>query len=354
MPGIAFKRAWPVPAGAALALLALAAGCDWFDAPIEANLLPDTAMEECPAPGEVLAGEDVTVAWSWSDPDGAVVKYSWVLDDTLSGETTGTELVIQDVAEGDHVFEVAAVDDDGDIDPTPAVCSFTAGSPGGLVPRVVLAEFLTTRPCVNCPNAEGGLNTVLDEYGADSLCVIAYHDLQPPADPFATPETVARIDWYMGGSWSSWPLVLFDGGRSVLGAASPEAAAAAYRTEIDYRRTVWSPLSMRIAGGPASGSVTVTVKVRDPLTTTANVLRAVVIEDGLVLGQPPNEVEYDFVARDLLEDESLSVAAVGDSAVVTRTLTLSPSWNVNNLDVIAFVQDDLTKEVLQSIRLGTR
>jgi len=342
--------AWAASAAAALGLVALAGGCDWFDDPVEANLLPDTAMEDCPSPGEVLAGEDVTVAWSGTDPDGAVMKYMWALDGRLSGETTGTELLIEDVAEGDHVLEVAAVDDDGDLDPTPAVCSFTAGAAGGLVPRVVLAEFLTTRPCVNCPNAEAGLDMVLDEYGADSLCVIAYHDLAPPADPFATAETVARIDWYMGGSWSSWPLVLFDGGRSVLGAASPEAAAAAYRAEIDYRRAIWSPVSMRITGGPTSGSVTVTVKVRDALTTTQNVLRVVVVEDDLYAA--PHE--YDFVARDLLDDEPLSVAAVGDSAVVTRTLTVAPSWNVNNLDVIAFVQDDLTKEVLQSIRSGAR
>jgi hypothetical protein len=107
---------------------------------------------------------------------------------------------------------------------------------------------------------------------------------------------------------------------------------------------------MRITGGPVSGSVTVTVKVRESLTTTANVLRVVVIEDDVIAAAH----EYDFVARDLLDDEPLSVAAVGDSAVVTRTITVDSSWNVNNMDVIAFVQDDLTKEVLQSIRSGTR
>ncbi len=97
----------------------------------------------------------MTVAWSGDDPDGAVAKYAWLLDGTLSGETTGTELVIQDVAEGDHVLEVAAVDNDGDLDPTPAVCSFTAGAPGGLVPRVVLAEFLTTAPLHQLPERRG-------------------------------------------------------------------------------------------------------------------------------------------------------------------------------------------------------
>ena len=349
---MARSRIGRVAGGAAVAvsaLVAVVAGCDWFDEPVDANLLPDTTMEQCP-PAGLLAGEDALVRWSGDDPDGAVAKYEWTLDDTLSGETTAVEMTIEDVEEGDHVLAVAAVDEDGDADPTPAVCEFSAGPPGGFVPRVVLAELLTTRPCINCPNAEAGLNTVLAEYGADSLCVIAYHDLAPPADPFATAETVARIDWYMGASWASWPNVIFDGAGEVLGAESAAAAAAAYRAQIDARKAVGSPVSMRIAGSPGSGSVTVTVKVREALTTTANVLRVVVVEDDLIAAAH----EYDFVARDLLDEEPLSVAAVGDSAVVTRSVVVAPEWNQSNLDVIAFVQDDLTKEVLQSVRLGRR
>lgn len=345
-------RWWGRAGAAALAALALAAGCDWFHSPAEVNLLPETVMEACPAPGAVVAGADALIAWSGSDPDGAVVKYVWSLNDTLTGETTATELVLPAVAEGDYLFEVAALDNDGDLDPTPAACSFAVGPAGGFVPRVVLAELLTTRPCANCPNAEAGLHTVLGEYGAGNLCVIAYHDLLPPADPLGTPETNARIDWYMGPSWNTWPAVIFDGdvARIVQGAGSPSTAAAAYRMEIDHRRTFGSPVSMRMAGSAASGSVTVTVKVREALTTTEAVLRVVVIEDHVVVASSV----YDFVARDLLDDEPLSVASVGDSAVVTRSFAVSPSWNTANLSVIAFVQDDLTKEALQAARLGGR
>ncbi len=50
MPAIAFRRPWVVLSVAGLALVALASGCDWFDDPIEANLLPDTVMEDCPRP----------------------------------------------------------------------------------------------------------------------------------------------------------------------------------------------------------------------------------------------------------------------------------------------------------------
>jgi len=337
--------------GAALAALAgLGAQCDWFEDPVEENLLPDTSMVECPGAGDVTAGDDVALAWDGEDPDGAVVSYAWTFDDTISGETSDTELVLEDLAEGSHVFAVAAVDNEDGVDPEPATCSFTAGAPGGLVPRVVLAELFTTRPCVNCPNAEAALNTVLDEYGPDSLCIVAYHDLPGAADPLATAETAARIDWYMGTSWQAWPAVVFDGDvdRIVVGALSPETAAAAYRVEIDHRQGIGSPLSMRLEGDAGAGSVTVTVRVADALPAGQHVLRVVVIEDGVI----SQSHEYDFVARDILDEELLTVSAVGDSTVVERSFTVGPGWNAANLDVIAFVQNDTTKDVLQAVRLN--
>jgi hypothetical protein len=63
---------------------------------------------------------------------------------------------------------------------------------------------------------------------------------------------------------------------------------------------------------------------------------------------------FDFVARDLLEPQTLEVSAVGDTALVERFFTLEPSWDESELDVIAFVQDESTGEILQSARLSAR
>ncbi len=352
-------RVWSEMGFVAFAALFIAGGCDWFNGPTEANVPPETTIVSCPGAGDVTAGDDVTVEWSGSDPDGSVTAYRWILDDGAPEQTTSTSVVLDDVAEGEHTFTVAAVDDDGDVDPSPAVCTFTAGPAGALVGRVVLCELLTTKFCANCWKAELALDRMLGQYGRDELTVVAYHyddDVNIPPDPVATDESNARCDWYyehsdVGEHYALFPLTIFDGGRFVVGADDTTATKSAYSFEIDLRRAVGSPVSVSLAGDISGGrgDVTVTVRVRDALSGGPHVLRAVVVEDGIVDGSH----RFDFVARDLLEDEELAVSVVGDSAVVHRTFAVDPGWNVGKLDVIAFVQNDSTTEILQSGRLMT-
>jgi hypothetical protein len=343
-----------VAAFAALFSVAASGGCDWFDEPSQANIPPETTMVTCPS--EVTEGDDVSLEWSGSDLDGTVVAYQWTYDDTATGATSATSLTLEDVGAGTHRFEAAAVDDQGDVDASPAICEFTAGEPGGPVRRVVLAEFITNLPCVNCPYAEQALDEMISEYGADSLCIISYHDHVGP-DPLWTPETLERIDLYRAaGGWEpqTAPIVIFDGdaGRAVVGATSAEDAAANCRIEIDHRRTILSPLTLRLSGtiGGGRGDVEMHVRVREALPAGDYVLRTVVIEDNVIL---PSH-DFGFVARDILDDEPLTISAAGDSAVVARSFTVDPSWVIDNVDVISFVQNDATLEVLQANRLKTR
>jgi len=330
------------------------AACTFVAIDEEENLPPETEITTCP--GAVTAGDDVTLGWSGTDLDGTVMSYRWTLDGSGETVTTDTTLLIEDVAVGEHTFTVAAVDDDGDADATPAVCGFTAAGAGAPVPRVVLVELFTTLSCVNCPNAEEALHTMLGEYGADSLCVVAYHDNGPPFGPdmLATAEMMERIDWYtdVHGFENLHPLALFDGdfSRPVPGALSASAAADDYRTEIEVSRNHPSPLSLTVNGslGLERASITARVRVHDEPDPGDLVLRTVVVEDEV----SSQGSVFDFVARDILDDEQLTVAAVGDSAVVTRTFDIGAGWNVGHLDVIVFVQNDATQAVLQATRLG--
>ena len=338
--------------GLALLWLALAgaSSCDWFKDPVEANLPPETTMESCPSGEEFTAGDDVAFAWSGSDVDGSVVRYEWTYGDS-AGETTGESITFEDATEGVHTFSVGSVDDDGDEDPTPATCTVTVSEQIGPVPRVVLVELFTTKYCAYCPNAKEALLDMLEEYGADSLCVVGYHywrEGYSPPDPLATDETSDRIEWYAGGV-PSMPRATFDGLRYVSGAPSVTEAKENYRIEIDARKEELSPVALELTGeiDGTRGSVTARVEARETLGAGPNVLRVVVFEnDVLSLGDI-----YEFVTRDILDEEVLTVTAPGDTAVVTRDFVLDPGWDADEIDVVAFVQDDSTKEVLQSARL---
>ncbi|MFZ1947929.1 MAG: hypothetical protein WAW06_10330 [bacterium] len=336
---------------AGIAALAAAGGCDWFEAQPEENWPPETELTAAPPEYGAIRGQDVTFAWAGSDLDGQVVSYEWAYDNLAGPEwvpTAETSVVIEDVTLGDHYFQVRGVDDRGALGPAGEPYFFTAG-----IPRLVLAEFLTTNICRNCPNAEEALNDILGEVGVPSLAVVGYHDLTA-SDKLATDETVERIDWYTstGIPADQWPIVLFDGGSSVEGAETPEDARALYAAKIAQRLAVGSPVRLTIAGtlGSGEGSVAVGVKVLASLPGGAPVMHLVVVEDSVRYKGYFADI-YDFVARDLLEDEALTIAAAGDSVLVERVFPVGETWAVDNLDVVAFIQDTESREIIQAVRL---
>jgi hypothetical protein len=334
-----------------LAIVLATGGCDWFEAQPEQNLPPETALTERPPAYGLIRGQDVTFAWGGSDLDGEVAGYEWAYDNVGNPEwiaTAENSVVVEDVALGDHWFQVRAVDDRGEADPVQEQWFFTVG-----IPRVVLAEFLTTNTCQNCPNAEGGLNGLLDEVGPSALAVVGYHDM-PLRDGLATDETAARIDWYTasGVPANQWPIVIFDGLSLVEGAETPEDARVAYAAKAADRQAVGSPVRLTIEGtlGPSEGSVAVGAKVVASLRDSTTVMQIVVVEDQVRYNGYFAPI-YDFVARDLLEDEALEIAAIGDSVLVERTFPISGTWTLDNLDVVAFIQDTGTREIIQAVRL---
>jgi hypothetical protein len=226
----------------------------------------------------------------------------------------------------------------------------------GAVPaeRTVIFELLTTRVCTNCWKAEEALELLRTTYGPLAPCVVAYHDYPGP-DPVATAETVARIDWYMSDPKFSpydglYPLVITDGDSIVVGAPTVAGAYAEYQKDFLGRKAIGSPVTVKVEGSIAArgGDVDITVKVVDTMPTGPNVLRVVVTEEAVAA--PPDTFLY--VARDILDEETLLISAVGESVVVNRTFTVDPGWDVSKLDVIAFVQDDSDKEIIQSAALS--
>ncbi|MCD4690494.1 hypothetical protein K8S17_03445, partial [bacterium] len=288
---------------------------------------------------------DVVMRWTGADTDGDIVNYEWTYDDTLTEVTTADTLLIEDVTEGDHVFTIAAVDDDGDTGEV-ATCTFSVGP--RIVNRNILVEFLTDFACTNCPNGEEALENLMDEYGRDRLCVVAYH-----SSALGTDETVARQIWYQEAlefpNPIGHPCAIFDGLRLIIGAPSVPEAEAEYEFEIELRQPVGSPLSMELSGDLSAGvSLTVRVLVHDVLAAGTYVLRTVVMEEDVNFAHHL----FPFVARDVLDDQSFTLTEVGDLTEIVYDVVLDPAWNAANLDAIAFVQNDDTLEVIQSVRLS--
>jgi thiol-disulfide isomerase/thioredoxin len=344
----------------ALALSAaglLISGCDWFEEQPTENLPPATEITHCPA-SEVDEGDDLLFKWVGTDVDGVVVGYEWSFSGAPWIETGDDSVIVEAVDEGNHSFLVRAVDDKGEVDPAPPQCDFTALAVGEMVDRVVMVEVFTTYTCANCPKAEEALNNLMDSMGRAGLSVVGYHDWRggdPNTDLLGTDETVARIAWYTDdptfpGRPGWWPTVVFDGLRVVEGAETVEGAQANYAVEIQMREEKRSPVRLTVAGdlGGPGGSVQAGIRATGRLPGGPLVARCVVIEDHVY----QRGFYYDFVARRVLEERPVSIAAIGDSTAVEWTFPVDESWNLMRVDAVVFVQNDAGREILQSARLG--
>lgn len=225
-----------------------------------------------------------------------------------------------------------------------------AALPAWAVDRCVLAELMTWVKCTPCPRAEGALDSLTEEYPNSSLAIIRQHPQSN--DPFYQIESKERLIYYHGGPWVIFPTTFFDGVIEIEGAESESTAYSEYKSAIETRLSIPSPLSMDVSVTydtlSRSGQASVEVVAHDSLGEVDLHLRHVLIESGLIY----NEVLYNEVLRDMYPDQDGVSFTVGQGETFRDTVdfTLDPQWLPENCDLVAFVQDDATKEVLQSIQ----
>lgn len=327
--------------------------CDWFEEP-EA-IEPDTQIISCPG-DQVMYGQPITIQWVGYAFGAEVLGYDWSLDESpwerLSPEST--MIGLDSLPVGRHCFRVRTVDSRGLVDGRPDSCCFDVVLQGVSSQRAVLVEIFTTTWCRNCPNAEKALKQIVDSMG-DSVVVVAYHGT-PDRDGLASEETQNRIDWYwhspsFPGEPDQYPTALFDGLRVVQGAESVDKAKSDYQYEIRERLQIGSPLRIEIEGDLSAegGHVEVEMHATDRVDRGSLRLEIVVVEMD-VKYQGYFSKEFAFVVRDLLDPATISISAVGDSVRVERNFSIAPNWVIDNLQIVAFVQDAETREVIQAAR----
>ncbi|MDZ7267062.1 MAG: hypothetical protein ONB48_05165 [candidate division KSB1 bacterium] len=168
-----------------LALLG-ATGCGLVepgDYTLKTNEPPDTEITSGPKPGSTNS-YFVTIAWKGIDLDGVVKGYT-VSVDGRSLFTTKTDSTFRFTAankDEPHTISVAARDNDGADDPTPATLTFTATN---VAPNTIIQ--VVGNPA---PGATFGQGAVFTAVAVD--------------DPDNGPEYTYRYKIDAGGQWSQW------------------------------------------------------------------------------------------------------------------------------------------------------
>jgi len=220
-----------------------------------------------------------------------------------------------------------------------AVAVLAAGTaPAVSAQRAVLAEMFGATWCGYCPNGRIALQELQEEYGTEGLVCLYYH----VSDTYATSETHNRASYYTVGGI---PEVDFDATTEVVGAGTNVVDIYAPIVATRYAGPALVTLTTEgiiyAAGDPDSSWVTTTFKAVD--TVPYGDLRAY-----FIVYENTSEV-YPWTVRDMLPPSTVTtLAAAGDSIVITRKFTVDAAWNLSELHVAVFIEDTDPKLVLNA------
>lgn len=213
--------------------------------------------------------------------------------------------------------------------------------------RTVLAEEFTGTWCPWCPSAMQGLYNLEQQVG-NRVAVVAYH----VNDPFQVPGCLDRRTYY---NITGYPTVMFDGVIRVVGGA-PEPVN--YQPYYNQRQGIPSPVTMVLAllsydGASGQGTVRAEIYNEPENPTLSAALRYVAVgDDTLYSWQGFDHLYYTALH---IFPSAQGVPLVLEPGVVTvdvQPFQLPPGWRDRACTIVAFLQDDTTREVLQAARLG--
>jgi hypothetical protein len=217
-------------------------------------------------------------------------------------------------------------------------------------PRFVLFEHFTQASCAPCASQNPGFQSSILNANPLNVRHIAYHTSWPGVDPMysANPtESDDRVTYY---GINGVPHVV------MMGNHKRGAPGAFVQADVDAQYSMSSPIRIVVSevDNGATRDVTVTVTSVGAPPAGSYTLRTAIVEDPIQYGTPPgNNGETDFpnVFRKMLPGSSgdaITLPSQGNSITFNYTYTEDAAWLMNNIKLIAFVQNNSTQEILNS------
>lgn len=225
-------------------------------------------------------------------------------------------------------------------------------------PRKILIEEATNTSCGPCAAQNPSFQQFIRN-NFDKVIPLIYHAWWPGGnDPMYLENTVmneTRIRYY-GIDQQGVPEVRVNGkiapktGNWYDGAAGDVTALT---NELNTYANATSPITMTVAEQRNGNQSSVSVTIQTSQSLVGKKLRVAVVEYYISYPQPPGsngEKEFWWVARNMLPDANGTTLNqnAGSNQTYNFSYTIRSNWNAGQIYIVAFIQDDQTKEVLQA------
>jgi hypothetical protein len=221
--------------------------------------------------------------------------------------------------------------------------------------KIVLLEDFANVSCTPCVTSNLILHALSKSYGSGKLVIIKYPTNFPsPNDPFYfanKPDSDARMKFY---NIINAPTAIVDGFLR----PSPQDSNS-IKVRIDERLALEPKFNLTVSDTISGGNYRVFSSIEAVDTTGLDfsrlVMHTVVIEREIEFATPPGsngETKFYEVMRAMLpsnEGEPLNNLQLNQPLSFNREVSLNPVWSQDQLSVIIFVQDKITREVYQAV-----
>ncbi len=211
---------------------------------------------------------------------------------------------------------------------------------------MVVLEIGTGTWCQYCPGAALGADDLISN--GCSVAVIENHN----GDPYAYTASDARNNYY---GITGYPTAVFDGQQQFVGGDHTLSMYQYYLPIYESRVPVNSAYSLEIYGNHSGNDYNLTVRVHKVASTPPfnNIVLQLALTESEIMVSWQGQDHVNFVSRTMSPDQNGTLLdfSSGDVQDINLNFTMDPSWVADNCELVAFIQNNDDKEILQGTKL---
>ncbi len=207
----------------------------------------------------------------------------------------------------------------------------------------VVVEIGTGTWCGFCPGAAMGADDLV--HNGHQVAVIENHN----GDSHTYAGSNARNSYY---GISGYPTAFFNGGNSVVGGSHTNSMYESYLPKYDAAIAVMSDFTLELSYTHTGSNYDVTIDIDEVGTYTGtNLAIHLVLTESHVAENWQGQTELNFISRAMYPTQT-GTAYTGNATTLNLSFTADAAWDLSNCELVAFIQDNSTKNILQADKIS--